>query len=259
MQAWTAAAPSTGVSSSPAHRSTARCGAARNSAAMARSAVRPRCAASPRNRTSATARFPGDAGPDGCSSNADCGEREHCFSEQCGGPGQCRDVDGCQFCTPEGSPECQRCGCDGVTYASPQHACAAGQRTALAGACGEVARVYAREGVIACGRDSQCPDSMSCCALTGECFNRDEPWRCGAPSESLPHCLVDAECESEPNARRCLSAAGCHAPGFCRTFGIPDSCGGEVNKVCGCDGVTYLNPCRAFQGGASIASSGPCP
>lgn len=204
--------------------------------------------------------LPPDAGPGACSSNADCGESGQCAAENCGGPGVCRDIDNCGFCLPEGAPECAVCGCNGVSYSSPQNACAGGERTALNGACGETARVNARKDVIACGRDSQCPDSMSCCPTTGECFLRDEPWRCGEPSESLLNCRLDAECGFDYSYPiRCLSELGCNAPGRCLHIGSPDLCGGEVNKVCGCDGVTYLNPCRAFQGGASIASSGPCP
>jgi len=39
---------------------------------------------------------------------------------------------------------------------------------------------------------------------------------------------------------------------------MQQSCGTEVNNVCGDDGVTYQNPCLATQAGAKIAYSGMC-
>ena len=39
---------------------------------------------------------------------------------------------------------------------------------------------------------------------------------------------------------------------------IPEACSTELEPVCGCDGVTYGNACRAHQSGQSVAGEGFC-
>jgi hypothetical protein len=38
----------------------------------------------------------------------------------------------------------------------------------------------------------------------------------------------------------------------------PSTCGGDEAPGCGCDGITYFNPCLAAQNGQSIGSTGAC-
>jgi len=79
----------------------------------------------------------------------------------------------------------------------------------------------------------------------------------------------------ETNCRhRCggIQGEGCDDGSFCKfppgecniadNIGVcvlkPEACTRELNPVCGCDGVTYGNPCLADQAGVSIAHAGAC-
>lgn len=48
----------------------------------------------------------------------------------------------------------------------------------------------------------------------------------------------------------------CDGPGVCTA--LPERCTLELNRVCGCDGVTYANPCIAASAGANIDHMGAC-
>ena len=63
----------------------------------------------------------------------------------------------------------------------------------------------------------------------------------------------------------CESGSYCNIPegcgfddggGVCEP--VPEECSFEHQPVCGCDGRSYHNPCRAAQAGISIASEGKC-
>jgi hypothetical protein len=211
------------------------------------------------------AQCPTPVGADGplrrCASALDCGLNEVCFAEDaklCGGPGRCVPITNCGACTG-GLAFCAVCGCNGITYESPQVACVAGVRS-LRGACSAPDPRGAT-----CGRSEQCAMSEACCPLTGRCYSTNEPWRCPADADGgVLDCLTNAECGSGAGGGG--AAAGswcagerCGTPGRCTGVRRASECPGTLEPVCGCDGRTYLNECQARAQGTRVASRGSCP
>jgi len=68
-------------------------------------------------------------------------------------------------------------------------------------------------------------------------------------------CSVNNQC---PGGSYCQLPAGlCDGQGLCELQ--PVSCPPVSDPVCGCDGLTYANPCEASLAGVSIFQAGACP
>jgi hypothetical protein len=161
------------------------------------------------------------------------------------------------------------CGCDGETYESDQHACHRGVRWTTEGSCGATAAVEDEYtptsqggGVVTpCGSSDQCPDGLTCCAITGQCHDPQLPELCAfPPPDTYFPCLADEHCAQVDFCYRSPCdepGACCSGPGGC----VPASgatCPGEQAWVCGCDGKTYLNAGCARAGGTNVDHHGEC-
>lgn len=112
----------------------------------------------------------------------------------------------------------EQCGCDGVTYANPCLAAAAGVNIASAGACRT--RTSTSCTYYGVGSDT-CANGQYCFINTGLCMQR-------IASQS-------GVCEAQ------------------REF-----CTADYTPQCGCDGNTYSNECLAANAGVNIAYAGEC-
>jgi hypothetical protein len=209
-----------------------------------------------------------------CATDAECSPTQYCHYAigGCGGTGdglgECRARGAATACTFEGLPVC---GCDGVTYGCEAMADAAGASILHEGAC---------EGAGPCDPqdargDGPCAaffgyawDGASCTGLSGcSCVGTD----CGATFATLADCdTAHRGCDSPPG-RVCggLGGFSCRPDEWC-DFTEPHWCGGAdetgvcqprpnvcvdiLDPACGCDGVTYPNPCEANAAGVDTRS-----
>ena len=214
--------------------------------------------------------FHGTASAENCSTSADCQSHTYCSKSQgCAGQGTCETKP--EICNQRFDPVC---GCDGKTYSNACRAASEGVNVKSKGECPKI-----------CRSDATCPEDQYCsktkgCAGQGTCETKPEICNqrfdpvcgcdgktysnaCRAASEGVnvkskgecpKICRSDATC---PEDQYCSKTKGCAGQGTCETK--PEICNQRFDPVCGCDGKTYSNACRAASEGVNVKSKGECP
>lgn len=221
--------------------------------------------------------------------NLPCDDGLYCELANCALPdaaGTCVEV-------PDACPQVidPVCGCDGETY---NNACAAAQHRVSvlhAGACdgggeqacGGIAGILCADGQYCRMGDCSIPDATGVCeAIPDYCPQVIDPV-CGCDAETYNN-----ECEAARRGVSVLHAGTCDAGGgegdmcggfaglqcgegtYCRLAdcampdasgtceAIPEACPAVIDPVCGCDGATYDNACKAARQGVSVSHDGAC-
>jgi hypothetical protein len=100
------------------------------------------------------------------------------------------------------------------------------------------------------GADEPTWDSHAYGNLEGD--GKDIAKSCSAKDE----CSKGEYCSFDKGAYPVQACGANEAAGTCRP--MPESCTSVCVPVCGCDGATYDNACRALQAGTDYFSRGPC-
>jgi len=226
-----------------------------------------------------------------------CGEREVCKFElgTCGAADQsgvCIAVPNvCATVVDE------ICGCDEQTYSNECEAERAGVSVLRRGAC-ETDEGDACGGLLGLGcQDGQfCKYELGTCGAadqTGSCVtipdgcdavldqvcgcddnpysNECEAERAGVSVSRRGHCSVIDDGSDDEQVCGGIAGLPCGEGEYCQTnigecccdfqgvcTAIPEVCTLEFAPVCGCDVVTYANPCAAAAAGASVDHDGAC-
>jgi hypothetical protein len=95
-------------------------------------------------------------------------------------------------------------------------------------------------------------DNRCAAAMHSQSIRHEGPCeqdRCGG-IQGLP-CDDGQFCKYPPGTCGCCDIFGVCTP-------LPLGCPDHIEPVCGCDGITYFNPCEAAAAGVNISHPGPC-
>lgn len=134
---------------------------------------------------------------------------------------------------------------------------------------------YCHKAVGDCGGDGVCEafdPAAACdvvpmlrCGCDGHTYNNDcDAARHASSVDFVGRCEpIESACTSDLDCADgdfCEFEAGtCGGTGTCITRGIGFLCANICNPECGCDGVTYQNPCLRHKAAASLQQGGVCP
>lgn len=160
-----------------------------------------------------------DAGPSGCTSNADCAGTDYCQLPlaACSGVGRCNVRP--TICPDVINPVC---GCDGSTYDNACEAAATGNNVASRGAC----------GTMTCTT----PPPRGCCYEDADCTSSvvGRPQRCeggvcpSAAGVCVPTSLAPGRCWADMDCapgETCMGAIICPCGALCIRADAPGRCG----------------------------------
>jgi len=141
------------------------------------------------------------------------------------------------------------CGCDGATYSNICEAENAGVQKYTQGKCDEatVAAAETREDCIDLSKQSMRPCPQVYKPVCG-CDGKTYPNACSAEVKGVTSWTAGA-CETKAPSSGCIDASKINPEGICPM---------NYDPVCGCNGMTYSNECKAMIAGVTKWEKGTC-